>query len=161
MIISNKYSFSSRLPTSVTTIVIAATLVGCAASATPKIEHKLADPQSSRVASDDIQWGETPFGPLASPVYGDFSKGKHITFIKFSDGMKTPVHTHSHDYIGVVISGVTRHYLPGKSLTMTKLPAGSHWSIPANVEHISECLPGKECIMALYQDKNFDFLPVE
>ena len=73
--------------------------------------------------------------------------------------MKTPIHTHSHDYIGVVISGVTRHYLPEKPSTKTKLATGSHWNIPANVEHISECLPEADCVMALYQDCNFDFLP--
>jgi quercetin dioxygenase-like cupin family protein len=113
------------------------------------------------VAISEINWGKTPFGPLASPVYGDFSKGNHITLLKSPAGMKTPVHTHTHDYIGVVISGVTRHYLPGKPSTMTKLPAGSHWSMPANIEHISECLPGGECIMVLYQDESFDFLPVK
>ena len=135
------------------------TLSACSSSPAIADSNKLADPQSSRTAVDKLQWGETPFGPHASVVYGDFSKGKHITLIKFSAGMKTPIHTHSHDYIGIVIAGVTRHYLPGKPETKTTLAAGSHWSIPGNVQHISECLPGAECVMALYQDKNFDFLP--
>jgi uncharacterized RmlC-like cupin family protein len=114
---------------------------------------------SDQTPAEQIVWGETPFGPLASPVSGDFSTGQHITFIKFPAGMKTPVHTHTHDYVGIVISGVTRHFEPGKPETEVDLPAGSHWSIPAGLPHISECLPGVECVMAIYQDENFDFHP--
>ena len=141
------------------TAVAISTLSACSSASANSKSNRLADPQSSRTAVQNLQWGKTPFGPDASVVYGDFSKGKHITLIKFPAGMKTPIHTHSHDYIGVVISGVTRHYLPGKPETKTTLAAGSHWNIPGKVQHISECLPGAECVMALYQDKNFDFLP--
>ena len=115
--------------------------------------------QASRTPAQDIVWGETPFGPLATPVSGDFSAGRHITFIKFPAGMQTPVHTHSHDYTGIVISGVSRHYEPGKPETEVDLPAGSHWSIPAGLPHISQCLPGEDCVMAIYQDARFDFRP--
>lgn len=114
---------------------------------------------SNRTPADTITWGETPFGPLASPVSGDFSAGQHITFIKFAAGMQTPVHTHSHDYVGIVISGVTRHFEPSKPETEVDLPAGSHWSIPAGQPHISTCLAGTDCVMAIYQDESFDFHP--
>ncbi len=114
---------------------------------------------SSRTPAGDIAWGETPFGPLASSVFGDFLAGQHITFIKFPAGMQTPVHTHTHDYVGIVISGVTRHFEPGKPETKVDLPAGSHWSIPADLLHVSECLPGADCVMAIYQDESFDFHP--
>jgi quercetin dioxygenase-like cupin family protein len=114
---------------------------------------------ATRTPAEEIAWGETPFGPLASPVSGDFSAGQHITFIKFPAGMQTPVHTHSYDYVGIVISGVTRHFEPGKPETEVELSAGSHWSIPAGLPHISECLPGTDCVMAIYQDESFDFRP--
>lgn len=114
-----------------------------------------------RTAAEDVEWVETPFGPLAAPVSGNFTEGQHITFVKFPAGMKTPVHTHSHDYTGIVLTGVTRHFEPGKPETETPLPAGSHWSIPAGLPHISECLPGADCIMALYQADKFDFLPTD
>lgn len=114
---------------------------------------------ATRTPAEEIAWGKTPFGPLASPVSGAFSAGQHITFIKFPAGMQTPVHTHSHDYVGIVISGVTRHFEPGKPETEVDLPAGSHWSIPAGLSHISECLPGTDCVMAIYQDESFDFHP--
>jgi len=89
------------------------------------------------------------------------TSGAHITYIKFPAGMTTPVHTQSADYVGIVITGSTRHWLPGKPETKKMLPPGSHWFIPANVEHVSECLPDAECIMAIYQQKAFDFMPVE
>ena len=117
--------------------------------------------KTTRTPAADLQWGKTPFGPMASPVFGNFAEGAHVTFVKFTSGMKTPVHTHSHDYVGVVITGATRHYVPGKPETKTLLPAGSHWFIPGNQPHVSECVEGTDCIMALYQSKNFDFKPVE
>ncbi len=133
------------------TAACAALLMSCTATT--------AGETSQRTPVDALNWVETPFGPLASPVSGDFSKGQHITFIKFPAGMQTPVHTHSHDYVGIVISGITRHFVPGKPKTMVDLPAGSHWSIPADQPHISECLPGDECVMAIFQNQIFDFHP--
>ncbi len=114
---------------------------------------------STRTPVNQLQWIETPFGPLASPVRGNFAEGQHITYIKFGAGMKTPVHTHSHDYTGIVVSGVTRHFVPGKPETEVELPAGSHWFIPAELPHVSECLAGEDCVMALFQNENFDFKP--
>ena len=129
---------------------------------TSTIAHSDTATEPSRhTAQSEIEWLQTPFGPLAAPVSGNFAAGEHITFIKFSDGMTTPLHTHSHDYVGIVITGVTRHYTPGRPETEKELPAGSHWFIPANLPHISECLPGSECVMALFQSDLMDFAPVE
>lgn len=124
------------------------------------VAGQLGDAQFSHTASSEIKWGPTPFGPEAAAISGDFSSGQHITYIKFNAGMKTPVHTHSHDYVGLVISGTTRHWVAGKEKTQKLLPAGSYWSIPANVEHVSECLDGNDCVMAIFQSQAFDFLPV-
>lgn len=115
--------------------------------------------KSKRTQVQDLIWFETPFGPMASPVLGDFASGQHITYIKFSAGMTTPVHAHSEAYTGMVITGVTRHYEPGRPETEVELPAGSHWYIPANLPHVSECLPGAECVMAPFQSGPMDFFP--
>ena len=110
--------------------------------------------------TSDLRWVETPIGPLASPVSGDFTKGAHITYLKFPSGAKTPLHTHSASYVGIVISGNARHTVKGVAETEKILPPGSHWFMPANVEHVSECVPGAECVMALIQNEKFDFLEV-
>ncbi len=112
----------------------------------------------SNTPTSDLQWVETPIGPMASPVSGDFTKGAHITYLRFPAGAKTPLHTHSADYVGIVISGNARHTVKGVPETKRILPPGSHWFMPANVEHVSECIPGAECVMALVQDEKFDFL---
>jgi quercetin dioxygenase-like cupin family protein len=114
---------------------------------------------TKRTTADAITWMETGFGPWAAPVSGDFSKGKHITMIKFSPGMKTPVHIHTNSYVGVMISGTTKHYEVGKPETETVLGAGSHWSVHGGVEHISECIGTVDCISVVYQDEPFDYLP--
>lgn len=107
----------------------------------------------------DLKWYESgiPGGVKVSPIYGDITKGEHITFVRFPAGTKVPNHIHNTDYVGVVISGNMRHPVKGKSETNILLPPGSHWTMPANVEHETECLPGVECVALMYQKDHFEF----
>jgi quercetin dioxygenase-like cupin family protein len=116
---------------------------------------------STRTPVSELSWTEVSKGRSISPIYGDLKTGKHITFIRFAPGMKTEPHTHSNDYVGVLVKGTMRHYQPGLPKTETVLPAGSHWAIPGEVAHISECLPGSECVFAIYQEAPFDRKPVK
>ena len=117
--------------------------------------------KTTRTPVSALQWTTLPNGRQVSPVWGDMKTGSHITFIKFRPGMKTAPHTHSNDYVGIVVKGTARHYEPGIPQTKTILPAGSHWAIPANVVHISECLPGSECVFAIRQNAAFDIKPAK
>ena len=114
---------------------------------------------ATNVPVTELKWQETPIGVLASPVAGDFTMGGHVTYLKFPAGAKPPAHTHSADYTGIVLFGNMRHEVKGAPETQRSLPPGSYWSIPANVEHVSECLPGTECVAVLMQNEKFDFLP--
>lgn len=116
---------------------------------------------STRVSVSELSWTEVSKGRSVSPIYGDMKTGKHVTFIRFTPGMKTEPHTHSNDYVGIVVKGTMRHYQPGFPETETVLSAGSHWAIPGEVVHISECLPGSECVFAIYQEAFFDRKPVK
>ncbi len=116
---------------------------------------------TTRTPFNEIEWKELPGGRALSSVKGDFTKGAHVKFIKFGAGNKTVPHTHSHSYVGIVVKGTARHYEPGKPETETILPVGSSWSISANVPHISECLPGSECIFVTQSDGPFDVKPVK
>ena len=111
---------------------------------------------STRIAASELNWKQLPNGRQISPVYGELDKGHHITFIKFSPGMKTPPHTHSNDYVGIVVAGTARHYQPGYAETKTPLPTGSIWSMPGNVVHVSECISDTECVFAIHQEGAFD-----
>jgi hypothetical protein len=99
--------------------------------------------------SDKVTWLDTPFGVQASPVMGDFSKGKHITFIKFKAGTSTPPHIHTHDYVGVVVKGRGVHYVPSEKNPTPLKPVyvdcsgkrGTHQWLPER----------EDCVFALYQ----------
>lgn len=119
----------------------------------------LADEPPTHTASTELGWMETPLGAFVSPISGDMNAGKHITHIRFPAGMKTPVHTHTKAYVGIVITGTTQHWIPGEPETRKDLAPGAHWSMPAGQEHVSECLPGMDCIMVVIQEGAFDFLP--
>ncbi len=116
--------------------------------------------ERTHITTPEIVWELSPFGPEIWKVDGDLLEGKHITYIKFPAGTVTPLHIHSADYVGIVVTGTTRHWSPKESDTYKMLPPGSHWKIFANKEHVSECLPGVECVMAIYQDQAFDFIPL-
>jgi len=115
----------------------------------------------NHVTPPEIEWQVSPFGPEMWSLQGDFLSGAHVTYIKFPAGTITPLHIHSADYLGIVIAGTTRHTIRGELESRKILPPGSHWYIPANAEHVSECLPGFECIMAVTQTTSFDFIPLE
>ena len=111
---------------------------------------------TARTPVSDLTWTKLPNGRLLATISGDRKTGPHITYVKFAPGMKTVPHTHSVDYVGVVVTGKARHFEPGKAETEIVLPPGSTWSVPANVVHVSECLQDAECIFSIHQHGPFD-----
>jgi hypothetical protein len=77
--------------------------------------------QSSHIPVTQLHYGATGVsdgvhGELnAAPAYGDLTHGPHGTFIKMPAGFVSPVHTHTEDYWGVVISGVAANGKPGSA----------------------------------------------
>ncbi len=106
-------------------------LIGLMLTVHPALAGTERPPSATHTAVTELQWIATPVGPEASPVSGDFSTGSHITFLRFPAGTTTPLHTHSASYVGIVITGTSRHWLPGRPETEKHLPPGSHWSISA------------------------------
>lgn len=107
----------------------------------------------------ELKWGETGIGPLqASPVFGDLSKGEHATIIKMPAGFASPVHTHTHDYYAIVVTGVVTNASVGEK--EIPLPPGSYWLQPGDKPHVTKCISTTECIFSIHQSKKFDFLPV-
>lgn len=103
-----------------------------------------------------IEWTETPDGRAVATVSGDRTRGEHTTFIRFPAGMKSPPHTHTLDYHGLIVKGVARHYMPGSPEETLNLSAGSYYFVPGGTPHVSECLPDTECIFAIHQNGPFD-----
>lgn len=94
---------------------------------------------------------------LAAPAYGDLANGAHGTFIRMPAGFVSPIHVHSGDYWGVVVSGVAANGLPGSK--NIELPAGSYWYQKGDEKHVTKCLSPNECLFFISQQSKFDYLP--
>ena len=93
----------------------------------------------------------------AAPAYGDLSRGPHGTFIKMPAGFVSPLHIHSEDYWGVVISGVAVNGAPGAP--EVALPVGSYWFQKGGERHVTKCISPNECIFFVSQQGKFDYVP--
>jgi hypothetical protein len=138
---------------------LVATALSAAVLADPSGQPSLSTPVTQ------IKYGPTGVsdgvhGELnAGPAYGDLSKGPHGTFIKMPAGFVSPVHIHTEDYWGVVISGVASNGLPGSK--NVELPVGSYWFQKGGEAHVTKCLSPNECIFFISQNGKFDYLKTE
>jgi hypothetical protein len=74
-------------------------------------------------------------------------------------GFISPVHTHTEDYWGVVISGVAVNGLPGSP--DVELPVGSYWFQKGGEPHVTKCVSPNECIFFISQHGKFDYVVVD
>ena len=87
---------------------------------------------------------------------------KHGAMVKLPGGVSSPMHFHSVDMHGIVISGTFSHIAEGADpSTEVNLPTGSYYLLPANLPHISRCVSDVECVTFIYQDGKFDFVPTQ
>ncbi len=93
----------------------------------------------------------------AAAAFGDLAHGQHGTFIKMPAGFVSPLHTHTEDYWGVVISGVAVNGKPGSA--DVQLPVGSYWFQKGGEPHITKCISPNECIFFINQNGKFDYIP--
>jgi hypothetical protein len=92
----------------------------------------------------------------AAPAYGDLGHGAHGTFIRMPAGFISPIHIHTEDYWGIVISGVAANGLPGSS--DVALAAGSYWFQKGGERHVTKCLSPNECLFFISQNDKFDYV---
>ena len=71
-------------------------------------------------------------------------------------GFVSPVHTHTEDYWGVVISGVAVNGTPGSQ--DVQLPVGSYWFQKGGERHVTRCISPNECIFFISQHGKFDYV---
>lgn len=93
---------------------------------------------------------------MASPAYGDLSKGPHGTFIRMPAGFVSHTHIHTGDYWGVVISGVAVNGKAGSP--DVNLPAGSYWFQKGGEPHVTKCVSPNECLFFISQSGKFDYV---
>jgi beta-alanine degradation protein BauB len=119
--------------------------------------------QSRSLPVTQLQYGSTGVSDgvhgevKAAAAYGDSSRGAHGTFLKTPAGFASPVHTHTNDEWGVIVSGVAANGKPGDP--DLALPAGSYFFQKAGEPHVTKCLSSNECIIFLSQPGKYDFVP--
>jgi hypothetical protein len=87
-------------------------------------------------------------------IYGNGKTGQHGTFMRFTPGFFSHVHTHTYDYYGVVITGVVENYNPGKP--QVKMGPGSYWYQKGLEPHITACVSKEPCLTWVVQSQKFD-----
>jgi len=92
----------------------------------------------------------------AAPAYGDLGHGPHGTFIRMPAGFVSPIHSHTEDYWGVVISGVAVNRTPDAA--DIQLPVGSYWFQKGGELHITKCVSPNECLFFISQQGKFDYV---
>ncbi|MBL8060157.1 MAG: cupin domain-containing protein [Chthonomonas sp.] len=88
------------------------------------------------VPNSDLKWKnlEIP-GVAAAQVTGDMTKGPSRFFLKYPVGLEAPMHAHSADHFGVIVSGWVTITTDGKS---TKLGPGSYISFTGKMPHAAK-----------------------
>lgn len=143
---------------------LACVLLSLTAIAGPALAQPAADRTSVSIPANKINFlptgVKTEVGELfAGPAYGDFSKGMHGTFIRMPARFVSPLHNHTEDYFGVVISGVGVNTQPGKE--EVKLYAGSYWFQRGGENHVTKCVSTTDCLFLIYQPGKFDYVPAK
>ena len=117
--------------------------------------------QITAVPAQQLDWKITGEGVAFAALKGDRFVEPYMAMVRLPAGLVSPPHTKSANMFGVVISGTMQHMPVGADpAKATLLSTGSYYKVPAGLPHISSCVSQKECVTFLYQDGNFDFLPV-
>ena len=132
-------------------LAAAATLVVAAASVAAADSGP-----SANYPITDRKFFDTGVGLFAAPAWGDLQKGAHGTYVRMPAGFVSKPHTHTDDYVAVVISGVGANGLPGSA--DVALPAGSSWSQKGKEVHVTKCLSSVDCLFFVVQPAKFDYV---
>ena len=93
---------------------------------------------SVSVSATDLKFIDAGIGPLKlASGYGALGKGARGTFVRVPTGFVSPMHAHSDDYPGVVISGVQANAPSAKD---RPLPPGFCWFQKRKANHVTKCL---------------------
>ena len=108
--------------------------------------------------AEDVRFEEiAPFVQMGA-AYGNRAEGAHGTFGLFPPGASSPPHTHSGTYHAVVLSGIMTNPF-GEERNPPRMSAGSHWTVPGGVRHVTSCVSPQPCLFYFHADGAFDFAP--
>jgi len=112
------------------------------------------------VAPNDIKWDSTARPDSArGSLWGDPSKGPFAYFNRYAGGWQLPLHYHSNQLSGVIVSGTFVIHVAGQDAV--ELPAGSYFSVPGKTRHTDACVPGPPCVVYFSGDEPLDRVNVD
>jgi len=141
------------MPTSTKAGLLAVLATVLAAPLAPAQEPTIR--QSLRVPGDQVTYKDLG-GPQIGTVWGDPATGPHGSFLRLPKGFVSPVHLHSGDYYGVVVTGTVTNAEAGQR--EVPLGPGSYYFQKANTDHVTKCLGTADCLIYISQFSAFDFI---
>jgi quercetin dioxygenase-like cupin family protein len=108
----------------------------------------------------EIKWADVPGFPgvQMAVLGGNPGKGPHHSMLKFVGGFSAPLHHHSADHYGTVVSGNLVLVVDGKE---HKLPAGSYFAFTGRGKHETRCDAGADCVLAIDARGKWDVVPAD
>src|SRR5690349_774780 len=97
-------------------------------------------------------------GVQYAAVAGDPMKGAGKFFIKLPSGFDVPLHHHTADHWGVVLSGTFVQNVDGQDVTM---PAGSYFGYTGKKQHTTKCTDAAGCLIFVDAHGKWDVVPVK
>ena len=108
----------------------------------------------------DMKWEPTARPDTARlNLWGDSSKGPFAFFLRYDSGWQLPLHFHTNDLQGLIVSGTFVIHVTGQPAK--ELPAGSYFSVPGKTQHTDACAPGPACIIYFSGEAPLDRINVE
>ena len=116
----------------------------------------------NNVPAADMPWEITQEGVGFAPLVGKRFEEAYMAMVKLPAGLVSPAHVKSANMFGVVVSGTMTHLVVGGDASLEiPLSEGAFYKIPAGMPHVSKCISDVDCVTFLYQDGQFDFVPVK
>ena len=108
--------------------------------------------------SSDVKFADVPGFPgvQMAVLGGDPAKGPHHMMLKFTPGFAAPLHHHTTDHYGTVVSGTLVLISGGKEV---KLPPGSYFAFTGKMPHETKCEAGADCVLAIDARGKWDVVP--
>jgi quercetin dioxygenase-like cupin family protein len=115
-------------------------------------------PAVSLFPAGDLIWTDDTEHPgvRMAVVDGDPAKGPCHFLVQLKEGLVVPLHHHTSDHFGTVLSGTLSFTVDGKE---TLLPAGSVFVFRGKKEHVTRCMPGADCVISMDVRGKWDVVP--
>jgi quercetin dioxygenase-like cupin family protein len=111
------------------------------------------------IPAGDLKWkdaGPDSPGVQMATVAGDPTKGAGKFFVKLPPGFSVPLHHHTADHSGVVVSGTLVQNIDGQDFSLTP---GSYLAYTGKKQHTTKCTDPAGCIVFVDTHGKWDVVP--